>query len=626
MCGIAGIINNADNGLVKNTLIKGMCSVIQHRGPDHTGMWCAGRVGIGMTRLSIIDRAGGFQPIHNEDKSMWIVFNGEIYNYPLLRSELQKKGHSFYTESDTETIIHLYEEYGAACVEHLRGMFAFAIWNTREQELFVARDRLGIKPLHYFHDSKHLIFGSEIKSLLASGKIRPEVDSQELVHYFFYGYTPDPGCMFKGIRKLLPGHYLVWKTGKLQVKKYWDVRYCPDFELSEEYLIDKALEIMKEAVKIRLMSEVPLGAFLSGGIDSSIVVALMAQQMSEPVKTFSIGFEDQGYNELHFARMVAEKYDTEHHEEIVQPDAEEVIGDLIRQFDEPFADSSAIPTYYVSKMAKKWVTVSLSGDGGDELFGGYKRYKEGWLSRWSQYLPPVLKKLLRSAVVEHLPLSCPGINTLSYISLGNNEQIVWKYAKMLSPFHRRIFSGLFSEQLETDPAPIFIRYLSKVAAMDRLSQLQYLDSKTYLPGDILTKVDRTSMLVSLEARVPLLDHHLVEFAATIPPQYKIRNGETKYLLKKIAERLLPHEVIYRPKQGFAVPIDGWIRKEWQEMSHDLVLGDKARQRDIFKVDFLQHIMAEHKSGRRDNSHIIWTMMVLEMWFREFIDQPIGQKK
>jgi len=619
MCGIAGLIHNNHDAVANERLVQKMCKLIQHRGPDHIGVWCEGQAGLGMTRLSIIDRAGGFQPIHNEDKSMWIVFNGEIYNFEGLRKDLQSTGHSFYTNSDTETILHLYEEYGDDCVNHLRGMFAFAIWDKRAQKLFIARDRLGIKPLHYFFDGNCLLFGSEIKSLLQAEVIVPDVDYQSLVYYFFYGYTPDPDSMFRGVKKLPPGHTIVWQNGKIKIGQYWDVEYRVDTIESEEFYIERSLEIMQEAVRIRLMSEVPLGAFLSGGVDSSLVVALMAQEMNEPVKTFSIGFEDQSYDELQYARMVADKYGTDHHEEIVRPDAEEVILDLVRQFDEPFADSSAIPTYYVSKMTKKWVTVSLSGDGGDELFGGYSRYKEGWLSRLSHYFPRVLKNAFMKSVVNNLSPGSAGINTLRYMSLGCDEQIVWKYSKMLSPLHEHIFAPEIRERVATDPCPPFSIHLAKVAKMDRLTQMEYLDTKTYLPGDILTKVDRMSMLVSLEARVPLLDHHLVEFAATIPSQFKIRNGETKYLLKKIAERFLPHEVIYRPKQGFAVPVAEWIKKEWHEMARDLLVGKRATDRHIFNPNFVHQMLNEHERGREDRSHIIWTLMVLELWFREYID-------
>jgi len=623
MCGIAGIVNNSSNNLVSEDAIDKMCRVIKHRGPDHTGIKCEGSVGLGMTRLSIIDRSGGFQPIHNEDKTVWIVFNGEIYNFQSLKSDLIIKGHTFYTQSDTEVIVHLYEEYGYDCVKHLRGMFAFALWDSNSDKLFAARDRLGIKPFHYCSNSNGFIFGSEIKSILASGKIESVPDYQELVHYFFYGYTPDSNCLFKDIKKLLPGHYIVWQDGKVDVNRYWDVIYNPDFNHSEDYFIERTIELIKEAVKIRLISEVPLGAFLSGGVDSSLVVAMMAQEMTEPVKTFSIGFDEQNYDELKYARMVSERYGTNHHEEIVRPDAESVIEDLINQFDEPFADSSAIPTYYVSKMTKKWVTVSLSGDGGDEIFGGYTRYKEGLLTKVSRFIPNEIKKFIQSHIISSLPLSSYGINSLCYLTLNNEEQIITKYSKLLSPFYKRIFSNEISELVNTNPAPIFSHYLSLVSNKDRLSQLQYLDTKTYLPGDILTKIDRTSMLVSLEARVPLLDHHLVEFAATIPSKFKLCNGETKYLLKKIAEKFLPYDLIYRPKQGFAVPIEKWIRNEWKDMCYELVLGEKALKRNIFNVNFLKHIVNEHMCGRRDNNYIIWTLMVLEMWFRKYIDSQIS---
>lgn len=619
MCGITGIVLNDINQVNIKNKLETMCDVINHRGPDHTGVWINNNIGIGMTRLSIIDRAGGSQPIHNEDKSLWIVYNGEIYNFKQLQKDLKNKGHRFYTESDTETIIHLYEEYGKKCVEYLRGMFAFAIWDKKNEELFIARDRLGIKPLHYSFQNGTMLFGSEIKSILASGLIDPEVSPQDLVYYFFYGYTPDPGCLFKGIRKLPPGHYLTFRRGLIEVEKYWDVQYKPDYSLTETDCIEQSLQIMKDAVKMRLVSEVPLGAFLSGGIDSSLVVALMAQQMSEPVKTFSIGFEEQKYNELEYARMVAERYETEHHEEIVRADAEEVIEDLIHQFDEPFADSSAIPTYYVSKMTKKHVTVSLSGDGGDEVFAGYSRYQVDG-AHIARYLPGFLKKGLNTLITGYLPLSMPGLNTLTHMSLSDEEQIVWKYTKMFSPFHKRIFTKDFARNIETDPSGPFAEHLEKVYNMDRLTRLQYLDKKTYLPGDILTKIDRMSMLVSLEARVPLLDHQLVEFAAKIPHHLKMKNGETKYLLKKIAEKLLPPELIYRKKQGFAVPIGGWIKKEWKEMSRELILGERALSRGIFQESFSNHIMTEHQKGRRDNSYLIWTLMVLEMWFRKTIDR------
>lgn len=621
MCGITGIIHCDPTAVVGTEVIEKMCRVIHHRGPDDMGVWCNGGVGIGMTRLSIIDRAGGRQPIHNEDKSCWIVFNGEIYNFLELRRKLVDRGHTFVTNSDTETILHLYEDYQEDCVSHLRGMFAFAIWDEKEQKLFLARDRLGIKPMHYFFDGRYFVFGSEIKSILKSGFVGAEVYPQALVNYFFCGYIPDPDTMFKGIKKLPPGHLLTLQGGKLTIRQYWDVRFRPDDSQPEEYFIERVIELIREAVRIRLVSEVPLGAFLSGGIDSSLVVAFMAQEMSQPVKTFSIGFEHQKFNELPYARMVAERYGTDHHEEVVRADAEAVIFDLIKQFDEPFADSSAIPTYYVSRMTKQCVTVSLSGDGGDEFFGGYDHYRESWISKLSNSLPSAMKKRILRNLARILPEGVWGVNTMRYLSCSSEEQIFWKYTRKLSLIHDEVFHEEFAERVKTtDPSGMFLPYLRKTRDMDRFTRLQYLDTKMYLPGDILTKVDRTSMLVSLEARVPLLDHKLVEFAATIPTKYKISNSVTKYLLKRIAERFLPREVIYRPKRGFAVPIQSWINNEWAEMSQELVLGERALARKNFNPKFLHRIMSEHRRGRRDHSHIIWALMVLELWFREFVDK------
>lgn len=621
MCGIAGLVYNDRCSTVEPEVLKRMCTVIRHRGPDDTGLMVQGRVGIGMTRLSIIDVAGGHQPIHNEDKSVYIVFNGETYNYKELRENLKKKGHRFYTSSDTEVIVHLYEEYGEECVQYLRGMFAFAIWDKKKEQLFIARDRLGIKPLHYYDDGKRLLFSSEIKSILQVPGVQRQMQPSALVKYIPFGYVPDPETMFKGICKLPPGHSLTYKRGKISIKRYWNVEYKYEKVQKEEFYVERLLEILSEAVKMRLISEVPLGAFLSGGVDSSMIVALMAKQMTEPVKTFSIGFENQSYNELKYARMVAEQYGTDHHEEIVNPDAESIILDLVRQFDEPFSDSSAIPTYYVSKMAKKAVTVVLSGDGGDELFGGYNHYQEGNLSRFANLIPDLFKRTILKNLSKVLPEWSPGLNTLRFMACNENERIVRKYSRGLSSIHNEIFSREICEQVATtDPSETILQYIDEVSGMDNLSKLQYLDTKTYLPCDILTKVDRTSMMVSLEVRVPILDHHLVEFAATIPPELKIKGMNTKYIMKKAAERLIPKEVIYRPKQGFGVPIGSWIKKDWSEMAHELVLSDRAVKRNNFNPKFLETVMSEHRSGRRDHNYIIWTLMMLELWYREMIDK------
>ncbi len=620
MCGIAGYINTDKDQPVQSQVVEQMCAVIHHRGPDEWGLWCNGSVGIGMKRLQIIDLSGGHQPMANTDGSVQIVFNGEIYNHLDLRADLEQRGYRFRTSSDTEAILHLYEEYGEDCVQQLRGMFAFAIWDTRHNCLFMARDRLGKKPLHYLHDQNKLVFGSEIKSLLQHPDITAEVNQPAIVPYLGCGYVPDPETMFKGIYKLPPAHALTWQQGKITVKRYWDISYQPDYRKSEQQWLEETEAQLDEAVRIRLMSDVPLGAFLSGGIDSSLVVALMARQMASPVKTFSIGFDEKKYNELPYARLVAQKYGTDHHEEIVRPDAEEVIPYLIRMFDEPFADSSAIPTYYVSRLARRHVTVVLSGDGGDETFGGYDRYLDSQLSNKTDLLPHLLRQGLFGLPVWLLPESFPGINRLRYLAANQDERYLMEMTKGLSAAHANVFSPeLIQAAGGSDPAEPLRQILRRVSALDPITRRQYLDCLTYLPGDIMTKVDRATMFVSLEARAPILDHKFVEFSATVPVEYKVRGRTGKYLLKQLAEKLLPKELIYRPKMGFAMPVAQWINAEWQEMSQDLVLGTLARKRGNFNPAYLDRIMTEHRQGRRDHSYLIWTLMVLEMWYRSHID-------
>ena len=471
MCGIAGIIFKDSTTRIDESQIEKMCDAIYHRGPDEWGHFIEGAVGIGMRRLSIIDLAGGTQPIHNEDKTVWVVFNGEIYNYRDLRGTLEKQGHNFYTNSDTESIVHLYEQFGEDCVKHLRGMFAFAIWDAKNETLFLARDRLGIKPLHYYEDGNQFVFGSEIKSILACEGVHRDVHNNSIVNYVAYGYVPDPDTMFVGIRKLPPGHVLTYRKGSFKLKKYWDVEFSYGRAQPEEFYIERILSLLDEAVRIRLISEVPLGAFLSGGVDSGIVVALMARNMGEPVKTFSIGFENQKYNELPFARMVAERYGTDHHEEIVRPDADAVITDLVRQFDEPFADSSAIPTYYVSRMTRKWVTVSLSGDGGDEVFAGYGRYRDGPPAKFTRWIPGAIRKPLFHAVSRALPEWFPLVSTLRYAGYDDDDRYIWKMAKGLPVIHDRIFSGDFKKKVETtDPSYASRKYLEMVCGLEPVSR------------------------------------------------------------------------------------------------------------------------------------------------------------
>lgn len=622
MCGIAGLIYSDPSRPVDASVIEAMCSVIHHRGPDEWGMWVEGAAGIGMKRLRIIDLAGGHQPMSNHDGTVRIVFNGEIYNYLKLREDLEKRGYCFATNSDTESILHLYEEYGQECVTHLRGMFAFAIWDANNRRLFMARDRLGKKPLHYLHNREMLVFGSEIKSILRYPSLKPDVNLAGIINYVAYGYSPDPDTLFSGIHKLPPAHRLTWEDGRISIDCYWDIEYRPDHSMSEQEILEETERQLEDSVKSRLVSDVPLGAFLSGGIDSSLVVALMARNMGEPVKTFSIGFDEAKYNELPYARMVAERYGTDHHEEIVRPDAEAVIPSLIKMFDEPFADSSAIPTYYVSRLARRHVTVVLSGDGGDEMFGGYDRYLDGSLSSVLDKVPLYLRKAVLGTPPWLLPESFPGINMLRYLSADKDERYIAEMTGGVSWIHKQIFSpDLVLHAGSSDPSGPFLKLLQKVKMYDPITRRQYLDCKTYLPGDIMTKVDRASMSVSLEARAPMLDHRFVEFAFRVPVTFKVKGRTTKYMLKQLAYKLLPHEIIDRPKKGFSMPVGQWINNDWKEMSEDLVVGTRALQRGNFNPEYLKRIMDEHRRGRRDHRHIIWTLMVLEMWYRTYEHAP-----
>ncbi|HEU4365705.1 MAG TPA: asparagine synthase (glutamine-hydrolyzing) [Candidatus Krumholzibacteria bacterium] len=622
MCGIAGIVHASPDVRISAAHLRLMCDAIRHRGPDDDGYHVAGNAGLGMRRLSIIDVAGGHQPIFNEDRSLAIVFNGEIYNHLDVRAELERRGHRYATRADTETILHAYEEYGDACVTHLRGMFTIAIWDAPRQRLFLARDRLGKKPLYYTQPSGadgQLAFASELKAILALPGVERRVDRQALADYAAWGYVPDPLSICRGVVKLPPAHYLVYENNRVRVEKYWDVDYGHTRRAEpEEFYVDRALEILDEAVRIRLMSEVPLGAFLSGGTDSSVVVALMTKHTAGRVKTFSIGFEEKRYNELPYARAVADHFRTEHHEEVVRPEAERDVLALVKQFDEPFADSSMIPTYYVSRLARRHVTVALSGDGGDELFAGYLRYVDPESVRVANRFPASLRDAVLGPLTGVLPPGTRGIDRLRNLMGGADDQYVRHMTGGISQLRREVFEPAFLAGID-DPARIASPFLSAVRAADALSRRQYLDTHTYLSGDILTKVDRASMMVSLEARAPLLDHVLAEFAATIPVELRMKGMTTKYILKRVAERLMPAELVHRPKMGFAVPVAFWLRKEWADRSDDLVRGKRALDRGTFRPAFLNRIMNEHRAGRRDNSTMIWRLMMLELWYREWMD-------
>jgi asparagine synthase (glutamine-hydrolysing) len=615
-----------ENTAAARDLIERMLGVVEHRGPDDKGHHIEAGVAMGMRRLAIIDLSAGRQPISNEDGSIWIVFNGEIYNYRELRELLLARGHRLRTRTDTETIVHLYEDEGERCVERLRGMFAFAIWDRRERRLFMARDRVGKKPLHYTLVGRTLVFGSEIKSLLQHPDVKREVNPQAISDFLSFGYVPDPATAFKGISKLPPGHTLTFKDGMVSARRYWDFDYSGDSaaqglrepEAPEEGYVERLRELIAESVRLRLESDVPLGAFLSGGIDSSLVVAMMAREMK--VKTFSIGFSDAGFDELRYARIAARHFGADHHEFVVTPDVCRLVEEIVWHHDEPFADVSSVPTYVVSKMAREYVTVALSGDGGDEVFGGYERYVVDQRRQRYERIPAFLRRALLRAS-RALPPGAYGKRFLRNIAL----EPAARYVDSVTHFDRDSQLDLFSEDARRalagyDPAERFERTFAAPASRSGLDHLLYLDSKTYLPGDILVKVDRMSMANSLETRAPLLDHRLIEFAQTIPASFKLRGLETKYILKRAAQGLIPDEIINRPKQGFDVPIRRWLNRELREMLDDTLNDRRARERGDFNHRAVLSILDEHRRGVRDHSRQLWSLLVLELWRRAFIDQ------
>ena len=618
MCGIAGFVDTERSRDDAAQLLDSMCQVIRHRGPDDQGIWVGDGVALGVRRLSIIDLSGGHQPISNEDGSIIVVFNGEIYNYRELQKELQERGHHLATRSDTEVIVHAYEEYGDDCVKHLSGMFAFALWDSKRRRLLAARDRFGKKPLNYYWDGQRLIFGSEIKSILEAG-IPREIDPIALDEYLVYRYVPAPNTLFMGISKLPAAHVLVYEDGRIRTKRYWELSFTPSCRDDEATAIERTLALLKRAVQARLMSEVPLGAFLSGGVDSSIVVGLMAQMMSQPVKTFSIGFEEDDYSELPYARQVSSHFGTDHREFIVRPDLVSVLPQLAWVYDEPFGDDSMLPTYYVSKLAREYVTVVLTGDGGDEIFAGYTYYqREHAIDR----IPPFMRSLLGYGS-SLLPNGVRGKQRLHSMS----RDLAARHLRsiMLLPDYSRstIYSqDYFARVRDHNPCQRLVSQFSAVPELDLLSQVQYVDVRTYLADDILVKVDKASMFNSLETRAPMLDHSLAEYVSSLPTTIRVRNGVLKYLLKKAAADLLPAGVLTRPKQGFSVPIKYWFRGELMNFVNDVLDSPKARQRGIFDPMFVRNLLKMHSSTADVNrSKAIWALLCLELWFEIYVDQP-----
>lgn len=623
MCGIAGKYN-LDGAPVDPTLLHRMANVIVHRGPDEEGTYAKGAFGMTVRRLSIIDLETGHQPLSNEDGSVWVTFNGEIYNYLELRERLRARGHRFRTATDTEVIVHLYEELGEKSVEQLRGMFALAVWDEQTQTLFLARDRIGKKPLYYaFIPGRALFFASELKSILADHAVDRTIDLEALDQYVSCLYIPSPASIFRAVRKLPAGHFLVCTPRGISIKEYWDIPLHQDAVTTRD-APGRFRELLGEAVRIRLRSDVPLGAFLSGGVDSSGVVATMADLIERPVVTASIGFDDDGYNELPYAAVVAHHIRSEHHEGLVRAPSPDLIEKLVWHLDEPFADSSAVPTYFVSRLARERVTVALSGDGGDELLAGYSRHRIERLEHLIRRAAGGLGCRGLAAAAALLPTSVKGRNSLLSLALGADQACARKF--YFDPRVPGLKADLYSPWLRTeaarfDPLAPFRRAFHNAAAADPLTRILYVDLKTYLADDILVKVDRMSMAHSLEVRVPLLDHKLVEFVAALPPQWKLKGRTTKVLLRAVLDGRVPREAFDRDKHGFISPIGRWLRTGLAPYVEETLWSRRAIERGYFDPHAVRRLWACHLRGEGHFEHEIWMLLALEVWHRTFADQP-----
>lgn len=632
MCGISGLVYTDPRHPVDRDLMRRLTTTIAHRGPDADGFFWGDGAALGHRRLSIIDLSTGDQPIFNEDRSKVIVFNGEVYNFEALRAELIQCGHRFATASDTEAIVHAWEEYGEGCVSRLRGMFAFALWDLRARRLLLARDRVGKKPLYYVHDGDRLLFGSELKAVLCDASVKRVVSAEALDDYLTFGAVPAPRTVYAGIQQLPPAHYVVWEDGRVRTEEYWNPTYRAVPPRSEAAWLEQFDAIFSEAVKLRMIADVPLGAFLSGGVDSSAVVAAMAAASPRPVVTTTISFADGAFNEAPHARAVAQSLGTDHTELVVEPHAVDILPRLAWHLDEPFADSSAVPSYYVARAARQRVTVALSGDGGDEVFAGYEwRYGLNMLeARIRGMIPaPVRRALGPLAAVwpkgDRLPRPLRWKFFMRNMSLSPEEAYFndmslftpWDKASLLSDGFRRELGGY-------TPLGRFQAHFDRVRGLDHLSRILYVDLKTYLPNDILVKMDRMAMANSLEVRSPLLDHEVIEFAATLPSEFKYRHGTSKYLLKRYAAQRVPTSAVHRPKMGFSIPVASWLRGELRATGEDLLLTDRALGRGYFNPDHVRGMWARHQAKQQNHSHHLWALMMLELWHRLFVDQTPSQ--
>lgn len=624
MCGICGKLAFDPQGHVERRDVATMSAMLRHRGPDDEGIFQRGPVGLGVTRLSIIDLAGGHQPLSNETGSIWAVQNGEIYNFPELRADLLRRGHYFKTRCDTEVLVHLYEEYGDDFVARLHGMFAFAIWDEPRRRLLLGRDRLGVKPLFYAVHDNQLLWGSEIKAILAADVPR-SVDPVALHDYLSFDYVPGPRTIFADICKLQAGHLLVW-DGTLHLRRYWDVpELAAPRDGGVEFLAAQLRGHLEAAVREAMVSDVPVGAFLSGGLDSSVVVALMSQFAAEPVRTFAVGFQERSYNELPYARQVAERYGTQHHEVIVEPHIEDVIHAIVDHFDEPFADSSAVATYYVAQVAREHVKVAMSGDGGDEIFGGYTIYQADRLAHLYRRLPRFLGENAIPRLVRRIPASerkmSWDLKLRRFVEHARQDPLAahgsWRLI-FTEEMKQRLYAGHAAKR--HDSLDLLRAHFDAYPHSDPLNRFMYVDTKVSLVDDMLTKVDRMSMANSLEVRVPLLDHRLVEWMSQVPSSLKVRGLSLKYLFKQVARDLLPRAIVDRPKAGFHVPIPGWIKHELRPLIAEQ-LGDATIARQgIFDPSYVRFLLSEHQAGRNNYSRNIWGLLIFSLWYDRYVER------
>jgi len=626
MCGICGAVSSNPDRLVDEIVLRRMAQVLYHRGPDDEGYYVDEHARLGIRRLSIIDLFTGQQPITNEDSTLWLVFNGEIYNYRELRRQLEDRGHVFASTSDSEVIVHAYEEFGERCVNYFNGMFAFAVWDASRRRLLLARDRLGIKPLYYWASSDQIVFGSELKAMIAHPNVPRDIDLVALDRFLTLEYIPAPRTILEGVCKLPPGHWLIFQDGEFKIEQYWDVAFqeVPEGEATCEAML---ADLIGDAVRLQLVSDVPLGVFLSGGIDSSTVVAFMSQASTAAVQTFSIGFDDATYNELPYARAVAVHFSTDHHEEVLQPDIAELVECLVGHLDEPLGDFSIFPTYLVSKLASSSVKVVLCGDGGDELFGGYDTYVAQQFYRFYHWLPTSLRRKALPALMKWVPPQPAKkglINKVKRFVEGGALPASLQHTRwmmFMSDHDRaRLYRRALRDSLNgCTTASLLESYFQQVSQVNPLAQQQYVDMKTYLVDDILTKVDRMTMAASIEARVPLLDHRIVEFALNLPTHMKLRRGRTKVILRRAMGDRLPEIVLNKPKQGFSIPLKHWLRGPLRPLMMDLLSTDCVRRRGYFEPQTVVRWVSEHLDGRANHSHRLWALMVFELWHQQVLD-------